>query len=203
MSTAPDFFPLDDDDILTELDSQPFQAGSYVGPLPNDLEPRVRADAQTLTRAVLAVEQTCLGFDVADASAQAAQLALRKCVGRMSVLSSALVNVCAFVASATHRELFAAETGLLEPYLSSVLLWASDVTETLRHLAGELNALAPDWDAFRASLDHVAWVYARAAGEQSRLAGVADTLPPDVRAALAEVFIALRALKRSLDEPFG
>ena len=205
MSSAVDVFPLDDDDILTDLDSQPFRGGSYIGPLPfeDDLQARLRADLVDLTAAVVAVEQTCAEFDVTDPSAEAAEVALRKCVGRISVLGSALRNVCAFVASASHRELFVPETGLLEPYLTSVRMWARDVAETLGRLATDLNTLVPDWETFRGSLDDVSWVYARAAEEQSRLAGVAETLPPDIRAALGELFVALRALKRSVDAPFG
>jgi hypothetical protein len=82
-------------------------------------------------------------------------------------------------------------------------MWTGDVTETLEHLARELNELAPNWSAFRECLSNVEWIYDRAASEQERLDRVKGELPVDVRDALGELFAALSHFKHALAEPFG
>jgi hypothetical protein len=191
-------FPLDDEDIMTDLEQEPWTGGSFIGPLPE--APLLN---ETLTKAVECLERTCEAFDSVDPSAEAAELSLRRRVGALSLLTSALGNVYAFAGSPTHRELFVRDTGLLEPYTSNVTMWASDVAETLVHLARELNTLAPNWAAFRECMSNVEWIHARAASEQTRLERVADTLPDDLRAAVDELEFALARFKLMIDEPFG
>jgi len=200
-------FPLDDEDIITDLDQIPWPGtrDSFVGSLPQkheSLEESVRDEDEALAASIARLETTCEAFDSTDVSAAAAELSLRRRVGSLSLLSTSLCNVCGFVLSPEHRELFA-RGGLLEPYLTNVHMWTGDITETLEHLASELNNLAPDWSAFRECVQNVDWIYARAMTEQRRLDGVADTLPEDLRAALDELFIALPRFMHTLDEPFG
>ncbi len=198
-------FRLDDDDIITDLDHNAWVSDSFVGTVSQtheSLEESVRHEDDALAEAVTRLESTCNAFDSVDVSAAAAQLSLRRRVGGLRLLSDALVNVCGFVLSPDHRELFG-PAGLLGPYLSCVHMWVGDVTETLTHLATELNVLAPSWSAFRECLTNVEWIHERAMAEQRRLAAVADTLPADVRAATGELFIAFIRFKHTLDEPFG
>jgi hypothetical protein len=194
-------FTLEEDTFDTSVDHS-----SYVGAMPqarDSLEESVHEEDVALARAITRLEMACEAFDAIDPSAEAAQLSLRKRVGSLALLSEALRNVCGFVHSPSHRELFIRGTGLLEPYLTSVHMWTGDVTETLFHLATELNALAPDWGAFRECMNNVAWIHARAMSEQSRLDRVTDTLPEDLCAALEELFIALARFKNAVEEPFG
>jgi len=203
---------LDDEDIVTDLDQSPFS------PVPAASEtresfftalrgsepqkPPVLREQETLASTIARLEQTCAAFDAIDVSGAAAELSLRRRVGSLAVLASALGNVCAFVLSTEHHELFA-QGALLEPYLSNVHMWTGDVTETLEHLARELNELAPNWSAFRECLSNVEWIYDRAASEQERLDRVKGELPVDVRDALGELFAALSHFKHALAEPFG
>jgi hypothetical protein len=192
-------FSLDDEDISTDLEHEPWSggtSGSFVGVLPQE-------DGARLATVVARIEQACNAFDSTDPSAEAAELSLRRRVGSLALASNALTHVCAFITSSTHRELFMRETGLVEPYLGSVAMWTGDVAETLEHLATELNELAPNWAAFRECMSNVEWVYARVEGERVRLERVADTLPDDVRAAVMELIAAVTSFKRAVDEPFG
>ncbi len=202
----------DDEDIVTDLDQSPFTPTppatqtreSFITALRGSepQQPPVLREQETLASAVAHLEKTCAAFDAIDVSGAAAELSLRRRVGSLAVLASALGNVCAFVLSAEHRELFA-EGALLEPYLSNVHMWTGDVTETLDHLARELNELAPNWSAFRECLSNVEWIYERAAIEQARGLRVKGELPEDLRCALDELFTDLASFKRVLAEPFG
>jgi hypothetical protein len=197
-------FALDDDDIITDLDQTPWVASapkrdSFIGAL---LGESVAREGDTLVASLTRLEKTCEAFDSSDPSATAAELSLRRKVGTLSLLCAALGNVRAFAQRPEHHELFA-HRGLLDAYLSNVHMWTGDITETLESLATELNALAPDWSAFRECVLNVDWIYARAMTEQRRLDHVADTLPEDLRVALDDLFITLPRLMHALDEPFG
>jgi len=203
-------FALDDEDIQTDLESNAWQPeehvrhDSFVGALPHErsLEDHVREEDEALAASVTRLEIVCEAFDSVDPSAHAAEVSLRKRVGALAMLSNALRATCGFVLSAEHRELFA-PGGLVEPYLASVHMWTADVTETLTELARELNALSPDWSKLRDRLAAAEWVFARAESEGERLDRVQDTLPDDLRAAIAELFAAIAVFKRDLAEPFG
>jgi hypothetical protein len=203
-------FPIDvdfDDDVDTQLDMQPFsllEEESYVGVRPREddasIEEAVRSRHEELALGIEGLEQVCASFDIVDVSAQAAQVSLRRRVGSLSMLRLALGNVTTYAQSADHTALFGGE-GPLAPYLAGVYLWANDVTETLAELAHGLNALTPDWSAFRERLADVAWIYEMALAEQRKLDGkIADE---ELMTLLDDVAIAFVGLKHKLDEPFG
>jgi hypothetical protein len=213
-------YALDDEDIVTDLDSAPWAAPQESGAIEKresfiaalgveqPLDAPVLREQGALVAVIARLEKTCEAFDSVDVSAEAAEISLRRRVGSLALLSSALGNVCAFALSAEHRELFdhpkgSEPVGLLAPYLSDVHMWTGDVAETLEHLARELNELAPSWSAFRECLTNVDWIYERAMAEQTRLGGVENVLPEDLRAALGELFIAFGRFKHVLAEPFG
>lgn len=204
-------FALDDEDIETDLDADAWapnpglRQDSFVGELPREttLEDRIREEDDALVASITRLELICEAFDSVDPSAFAAELALRKRVGALAMLSNALRNTCGFVLSREHRELFAEREGLLAPYLASVHMWTADVTETLTDLGRELNALAPAWSSLRDRLRAADWIYDRAMTEQRKLDRLADTLPDDLLAAIDELFAALAFFKHDLDEPFG
>jgi hypothetical protein len=162
----------------------------------------VREEDEALVSQVARLEIICEAFDCVDPSADAAELSLRKRVGALAMLANALRATCGFVLSHEHRELFAKD-GLVEPYLSAVHMWTSDVTESLTDLARELNALAPNWSALRERVEAAEWIHARALHEQAKLDRVKDALPEDLRAAVLELFDAFTLFKRDLAEPFG
>ena len=202
-------FPLEDlddlDDASTSLDVQALREESYVGTRPQeDVEPidvAVRSRHEAFSDAVAALERTCASFDSVDVSASAAQTSLRRRVGSVRVLVTALEGVAAYVETTNH-DLFAGN-GLLAPYLAGIYLWASDVTETLGALARDLNALTPDWASFRARLADVAWIFEMAQSEGRRLEGVLDLLPVEMHDPMDELLVAFVGLKHKLDEPFG
>lgn len=202
-------FLLDDDEIVTSLDVDAFKTvspkeESYVGTLPRSesISDAVHARHATLAAAIRSVEQTCAAFDSVDTSAVAAQVSLRRRVGSLAMASGVLESVASFVESPDHEAFFAGE-GLLAPYLAGIYLWMSDVAETLGALAHDLNALAPDWAAFRERLDEVRWIYDMALTEARRLENVIDVLPVEIHEPMDELRIATIALKHKLDEPFG
>jgi hypothetical protein len=215
-SAALHLFALDGDDLDldTSLDATPFDASapaspreeSFVGTLPREqpdsVEEAVRTRHEALALAIADLEKVCESFDSVDVSAQAAETSLRRRVGSLSVLCGALGMVAVQVERADYAEMFTGE-GILAPYLAGVYLWAGDVTETLATLARDLNALTPNWSAFRERLDDVAWIRDMAVTEQGRLDRIVDTMPEDLRDALDELFIAFVGFKHKLDEPFG
>lgn len=203
-------FPLDDldddDDVSTSLDVDALKEESYIGARPQQDEQQpidvaVRARHEALAEAVAALESTCTSFDSVDVSASAAQTSLRRRVGSVRVLVSALEGVASHVETTNH-DLFAGD-GLLAPYLAGIYLWASDVTETLSSLARDLNTLTPDWASFRARLGDVAWIYEMAHAEGRRLESVLDLLPVELHEPMDELLVAFVGLKHKLDEPFG
>jgi hypothetical protein len=201
-------FPLDDfeDDVSTSLDIEILRKEqSYVGTRPQqDEEPidvAVRTRHEALAAAVAALETTCASFDSVDVSASAAQTSLRRRVGSVRVLVTALEGVASHVETTNH-DLFAGD-GLLAPYLAGIYLWATDVTETLSSLARDLNTLTPDWASFRARLGDVAWIFEMAASEGRRLEGVLDLVPTELHDHMDELLVAFVGLKHKLDEPFG
>jgi len=206
-------FPLDlDEDAATSLDVVPHSAKastreeSYVGTRPREeheesVADAVRARHAALADAIASLESTCASFDSCDPSAAAAQTSLRRRVGSLSMLCAALEGVASFVETQNH-DLFAGE-GLLAPYLAGVYLWAGDVTDTLHALARDLNALAPDWAAFRDRLNDVAWIHEMAVSEGRRLERVIDLLPSEMSEPMDDVLVAVVTLKHKLDEPFG
>jgi hypothetical protein len=217
-SSAALLFALDGDDLDmdTQLDGEPLadedfgpptpREESFVGELPREsaesVEEAVRNRHEAFGLAIADVETVCASFDSVDVSASAAQTSLRRRVGSLSMLCGALGDVAILVQQPEHEALFAGD-GKLAPYLAGVYLWAGDVTETLATLARDLNALSPDWSAFRERLEEVAWIYEMAMGEQSRLDRIVDAMPAPVRDALDELFIAFVGFKHKLDEPFG
>ena len=101
-------------------------------------------------------------------------------------LASALGHVAAFVESDRHFELFT-KHGLLSPYLSALYAAADDA------LTGNARAVPPTADpATRPLRAH------RVHEEGAKLERVADTLPDDVRAAVAETFGAFRRFEDDL-----
>jgi len=200
-------FPLDDldDDVSTSLDVDALKEESYIGTRPKEdeeaIDVAVRKRHEALADAVAALESTCASFDSVDVSASAAQTSLRRRVGSVRVLVTALEGVASHVETTNH-DLFAGD-GLLAPYLAGIYLWASDVTETLHSLARDLNALSPDWASFRARLADVAWIYEMAHGEGRRLESVLDLLPVELHDPMDELLVAFVGLKHKLDEPFG
>ncbi|HSQ66375.1 MAG TPA: hypothetical protein VLM85_24295 [Polyangiaceae bacterium] len=219
-SSAALLFALDGDDLDmdTQLDAAPLygmpddlalptpREESFVGTLPREaaesVVEAVRHRHEALALAIGDVEQVCASFDSVDVSASAAQGSLRRRVGSLSMLCGALGDVAVLVEQPEHEALFAGD-GRLAPYLAGVYLWAGDVTETLATLARDLNALSPNWSAFRERLDDVAWIYEMAMAEQSRLDRIVDAMSVPVRDALDELFIAFVGFKHKLDEPFG
>ena len=198
-------FPLDlEDESVTSLDVDALREESYVGARLQDeesIDVAVRSRHEALATAVGALESTCAKFDSVDVSASAAQTSLRRRVGSVRILVTALEGVAAFVETTNH-DLFAGD-GLLAPYLAGIYLWASDVTETLHTLARDLNALSPDWASFRARLADVAWIFEMAAAEGRRLETVLDLVPPEMQDPMDELLVAFVGLKHKLDEPFG
>lgn len=201
------------DDLDTQLDAVPFggdpctsREESFVGALPREstesVPEAVCSRHQALALAIADLESVCASFDSVDVSATAAQTSLRRRVGSLSMLCGALGDVAVLVERSELEVLFAGE-GELAPYLAGIYLWAGDVTETLATLARDLNALAPNWSAFRERLDDVAWIYEMTLGEHSRVGRAAGAMPDDVRAVLGELFTALAGFKQKLDEPFG
>jgi hypothetical protein len=199
-------FPLDlDDDASTSLDVDALKEESYIGARPQkdeeSVDAAVRSRHEALALTVAALESTCARFDSVDVSASAAQTSLRRRVGSVRVLVSALEDVAVHVETTNH-DLFTG-SGLLAPYLAGIYLWASDVTETLHSLARDLNALSPDWAGFRDRLGDVAWIYEMAHAEGRRLEGVLDLVPTEMHEPMDELLVAFVGLKHKLDEPFG
>jgi hypothetical protein len=196
---------LDDDNVSTSLDVDALEEQSYIGARPQEdeqpIDVAVRARHEALSDAVAALESTCASFDSVDVSASAAETSLRRRVGSVRVLVSALEGVALHVETTNH-DLFAGD-GLLAPYLAGIYLWASDVTETLSSLARDLNALTPDWASFRARLGDVVWIYEMAHAEGRRLESVLDLLPTELHEPMDELLVAFVGLKHKLDEPFG
>ena len=201
-------FQLDDDDLPTNLNVQPFQGSarheSYIGFRPQADAPtvpeavRIRHDA--LAAAIVDLEETCKAFDCVDTSASAAQHSLRCRVGGLSLLCGALEAVACHVEDPALEHLFAGD-GLLAPHLAGVYMWAGDLTETLGTLARDLNSLAPDWAAFRDRLADVRWIFDMATTEGRRLSAV--PMPAELRDALDELLISAVTLDHKLSEPFG
>ena len=199
----------DDDDAVTSLDGAAFapptpRHDSYIGARPQaeSVLDAVRGRHADLTTAIGNLEQTCSAYEAVDVSASAAQTSLRRRVGSLSLLCTALDAVASYAEEPTFEPLFANE-GLLAPYLAGVYLWAGDVTDTLGVLARDLNILAPNWAAFRERLGDVAWIHDMAVAEGRRLDGVIDLVPADLHNALDELLIAVITLRHKLDEPFG
>ncbi len=208
-------FPLDlDDDSVTSLDVDAFappsaREESYIGARPQadasesgeTVVDAVRARHRAFADAVAGLEGTCASFDLVDVSASAAQTSLRRRVGSLRLLCDALEGVACFVETPSH-DLFASE-GMLAPYLAGVYLWSGDVTETLHTLARDLNALTPNWAAFRDRLADVAWIHDMALAEGRRIESVRDLVPPDLHDSLDDLLMAFVGFKHKLDEPFG
>jgi hypothetical protein len=210
-------FPLDfddDDDVATTLDASAFtppagaREASYVGTRPREddetgesIVEAVRARHAALAEAIGALETTCAGFDSVDPSAAAAQTSLRRRVGSLSMMCTALEGVASYVETTNH-DLFAGE-GLLAPYLAGVYLWAGDVTETLHTLARDLNALQPNWAEFRDRMNEVGWIHEMALAEGRRIEKVRDLLPPEMVDSMDDLLLAFVTLKHKIDEPFG
>ena len=211
-------FPLDlDDDASTSLDVAAFRADafapspgqreeSYVGTRPRDEMEKSVVDAvrerhEALVAAIASLETTCAAFDSVDPSAAAAQTSLRRRVGSLALMASALEGVASFVETTNH-DLFAGD-GLLAPYLAGIYLWAGDVTETLHALARDLNALAPSWASFRDRMNDVAWIHEMSLVEGRRLEAVRDLLPPEMNEPMDDLLLAFVTLKHKIDEPFG
>jgi len=208
-ASSPQMFALDfDDDAVTTLDVDSFKLPSqareesYVGTIPRDevsLSEAVRERHAALALAIASLETICEAFDSVDPSAAAAQGSLRRRVGSLAVMCNALEGVASFVDE--RDDLFAGD-GALAAYLAGIYMWAGDVAETLTVLACDLNALTPNWAAFRDRLSEVSWIYDMALAEGRRV-NVTDGLSPDILDALDELRVAFVGLKHKLDEPFG
>ena|SRR6185312_7512475 len=143
-------FPLDAEDLDTELDATPWTCAGF------ERHERERVVGLVRSRHV--------------ALAASARLVPHRSIAR---LASALGHVAAFVESDRHFELFI-KHGLLSAYLSAVYVAAHDA------LTGR---------PLRAHRVHE---------EGAKLERIADTLPDDVRAAVAETFGAFRRFEDDL-----
>jgi len=201
------------DDDNTSVDALPFpieqgvRHESYIGakPQPDTVSGVVHERQQALASAIAELEWTCEAFDSSDPSAEAAQTSLRRRVGSLAMLGSLLESVSSFADAPALEPLFAGD-GLLAAYLAGIYLWSGEVTDTLKNLARDLNALAPNWAAFRDRLTEVAWIHDMAVLEGKRLEKSLDQaclVPADMHEALDELLVALITLKHKLDEPFG
>ena len=172
-SAALQLFTLDGDDLDldTSLDTAPFapttpREESFVGTLParspRPVEEAVRSRHESLALAIADLEKVCDSFDSVDVSARPRRLRCAA-VSAASPFSAALSGRRRPRRASRTHEVFAGE-GTLAPYLAGVYLWAGDVTETLGTLARDLNALTPNWSAFRERLDDVAWICDMARG---------------------------------------
>ena len=208
-------FELDDDDLPTSVNAEPFDLALSATPPPARHDSyvgfRPQADAQSvpeavigrhnaLSAAILDLEETCKAFDSVDTSASAAQHSLRCRVGSLSLLCSALEATVSQALDPALESLFAGD-GLLAPHLAGVYMWAGDLTETLGTLARDLNNLSPDWATFRQRLDDVRWIFDMTTAEGRKLSVV--PLPAELRDALDELLVCAVSLDARLSEPFG
>jgi len=177
-------FTLAPDDLDTDLDVAPWDGGggSFVGALP-------REGRDELSLALADVERTCAAFDSVDPSALAAETALRRRVGWLTMLVRALGAARGLVAR-DHP---------CDAFLSGVETWTLDVSANLAELARELNVLEPRWASFRERLAESEWILARASAERG---SIAET-DGEVRDALEAVTHVVDAFKAALDEPMG
>ena len=205
-----------DDDLNTQVDGEPLpwsgadapmappqRHESYIGVRPQEsVADAVRARHQSLVDAVAELEATCERFDAVDVSAAAAHHSLRCRVGSLALFCSALEGVASRVEYPELEHLFAGD-GLLAPYLAGMYMWAGDLTETLGTLARDLNALAPNWAAFRERLGEVRWIYDMTIAEGRRLQNMFDVVPADLHEELDDLLVAVVTLDHKLSEPFG
>jgi len=174
---------------------------SYIGVLPRleDDAPVHSASRRhlALATAIHELEEECARFTSYDVSARAAQLALRKRVGSLALVRNALETAVDIAAQDRALE------GPIAPYLAGVYLWLDGVTEALLTLARQLNAVLPDWSAFRETLGAVSWLYDMTLAEQARIEGSEVYSGTALGEALDGLFVDVVLFKVTLAEPLG
>lgn len=173
---------------------------SYIGTLPRETDGALeiaRKRHASLVASIANAEQECERFESYDLSAQAAEISLRKRVGALAFTRNVLETAVDIAAQENALE------GPIAPYLAGVYLWLDGVSEALGTLASQLNAVAPDWAAFRSSLAEICWLYEMTIVEQARLDASDVFAGRALGEAVENLAQALVHFKAALEEPFG
>ena len=160
-------------------------------------ERAVRERHASFAAALRSLENAAGAFDAYDPSTQAASRALQ---GRLVLLRRAGDSAVSTArAAAEHGAL----DGAVAPFLAGAYLWLDGALGALASLADALNAMQPDWVAFRTSLAEVSWLYEMTMAEHARVDDSRGLESLALRDAADDLLCVLVALKASLDARFG